>query len=146
MKKIILPPKRTKFKKQQKGVLSPISWKYTSVNLIFGIYGLQVLKCFRLNLKQLETTRRQISKYLRKSETMVFRITPDIPVTKKPNEIRMGKGKGAINFWACRVKAGQTIIELNVLSLKKAKQIYFSVAKKLPVPSILLIHPKKIHI
>lgn len=146
MKKLILPPKQTKFKKQQKGVLSPIAWKYTSGNLVFGIYGIKVLKCFRLNLKQLETARRQISKHLRKSETMIFRITPDIPVTKKPNQIRMGKGKGAINFWACRIKAGQNIIELNLLSLKKAKQIYFAVAKKLPVPSILLIHPKKIYI
>lgn len=98
MKKLISPPKRTKFKKQQKGVLSPIEWSYTAANISFGVYGIQVLKSFRLNLKQLETTRRLISKHLRKSETVIFRVTPDIPVTKKPNEIRMGKGKGALSF------------------------------------------------
>jgi large subunit ribosomal protein L16 len=144
MKKIILPPKITKFKKQQKGVLTPIEWKPSSSRISFGVYGIQVLKSLRLTLKQLETTRRQISKHLRKSETFWFRIIPDIPVSKKPNEIRMGKGKGAVNFWASRVKAGQTFVEFSFIPLKKAKKIFLAVAKKLPVPCILLTNFQKI--
>lgn len=144
MKKIILPPKITKFKKQQKGVLTPIEWKKSSSQISFGVYGIQVLKSLRLTLKQLETARRQISKYLRKSETFWFRIRPDIPVSKKPNEIRMGKGKGAVNFWASRVKAGQTFVEFSFLPQQKAKKIFLAVAKKLPVPCILLTNSKKL--
>ena len=138
MKKIILPPKTTKFKKQQKGVLTPIEWKKSSSQISFGVYGIQVLKSLRLTLKQLETARRQISKQLRKSETFWFRVIPDIPVSKKPNEIRMGKGKGAVTFWAARVKAGQTFIEFSFVPQKKAKKIFLAVAKKLPVPCSLI--------
>lgn len=144
MKKIILQPKYIKFKKQQKGVLAPIEWTYIATTLSFGLYGIKVLKSSRLSLKQLETIRRQISKYLRNYETLIFRIRPDIPVTKKPNEIRMGKGKGSLNFWACKIKAGQILVEFQLLSLKKAQKIFIAVAKKLPIPSILVINQNKI--
>lgn len=144
MKKIILPPKITKFKKQHKGVLTPIEWKKTASNVTIGVYGIQLLKSLRMNLKQLETMRRLISKHLSKTETFWFRIIPDIPVSKKPNEIRMGKGKGALGFWAFRVKSGQTFLEFSFVSPKKAKVIFLALAKKLPVPCILLRNPKKI--
>lgn len=144
MKKIILPPKLTKFKKQHKGVLTPIEWKSTANTINFGVYGIQILKSLRMTLKQLETTRRQISKHLNKNETFWFRLIPDIPVSKKPNEIRMGKGKGAIDFWALRVKSGQTLLEFSYVSPKKAKVVFLAIAKKLPVPCILLQNSKKI--
>jgi large subunit ribosomal protein L16 len=144
MRKIILQPKKTKFKKQHKGILTPIEWKISSYRISYGIYGIQVLKSLRITLKQLETARRQISKHLRKSETFWFRIIPDIPVSKKPNEIRMGKGKGAVDFWASRIKAGQTFIEFSLVTPKKAKQVFQAVSKKLPVPCILLKSLKKI--
>jgi large subunit ribosomal protein L16 len=144
MKKVILPPKITKFKKQHKGVLTPIEWKKTACKVTIGVYGIQILKSLRMNLKQLETTRRQISKHLTKMETFWFRVIPDIPVSKKPNEIRMGKGKGALGFWAFRVKAGQTFLEFSFVSPKKAQLIYLAIAKKLPVPCLLLRNSKKI--
>lgn len=144
MKKGILPPKLTKFKKQHKGVLTPIEWTPSASRVTFGIYGIQMLKSLRMNLKQLETIRRQISKHLSKNETFWFRVIPDIPVSKKPNEIRMGKGKGAIAFWALRVKAGQTLVEFSFISTKKAKIIFLAVAKKLPIPCVLLKNTKKI--
>lgn len=144
MKKAILPPKITKFKKQHKGVLTPIEWKKSASKVNIGIYGIQILKSLRMNLKQLETTRRQISKHLSKMETFWFKIIPDIPVSRKPNEIRMGKGKGALGFWAFRVKAGQTFLEFSFVSPKKAKSVYLAIAKKLPVPCILLHNSRKI--
>ena len=144
MKKAILPPKITKFKKQHKGVLTPIEWKKSASKVNIGIYGFQLLKSLRMNLKQLETTRRIISKHLSKSETFWFKIIPDIPVSKKPNEIRMGKGKGALGFWAFRVKAGQTFLEFSFVSPQKAKAIYLAIAKKLPVPCVLLTNYRKI--
>ena len=134
MRKLIIPPKITKFKKQHKGVLTPIEWKSTATKNSFGLYGIQIIKSLRMTLKQLETARRQISKQLKKTETFWFRIIPDIPVSKKPNEIRMGKGKGAISFWALRVKAGCTFLEFSFVSLKKAKNIFLAVAKKNACP------------
>lgn len=144
MRKLIVPPKLTKPKKQKKGVLTPIAWKKSATKVAFGIYGIQVLKSLRISLKQLEIARRQISKYLNKNETFWLRVIPDIPVTKKPTEIRMGKGKGAIQYWALRVKAGQTIFEFSFISPKKAKLIFLNITKRLPVPCNLLYHKTKI--
>ena len=144
MKKIILPPKITKFKKQHKGVLTPIEWKKTACNVTLGLYGIQILKSLRMTLKQLEITRKQIAKSLTKCETFWVRVIPDIPVSKKPNEIRMGKGKGALGFWAFRVKAGQTFLEFSFVSPKKAQKIFSDISKKLPVPCILVHNSRKI--
>jgi large subunit ribosomal protein L16 len=144
MKKIILPPKITKFKKQHKGVLTPIEWKKTSSRVTIGVYGIQILKSLRMNLKQLELARKVVSKHLSKTETFWFRIIPDIPVSRKPNEIRMGKGKGALGFWAFRVKAGQTFLEFSFVSPQKAKIVYLALAKKLPVPCVLIRNTRKI--
>lgn len=144
MKKIILPPKKPKFKKQHKGGLTPIEWKSSASNVSAGIYGIQVLKGIRLTLHQLETIRRQISKYLKKSHKYWFRIIPDIPISKKPKEIRMGKGKGAIAFWALRLKAGSTFLEFSFVSKYKAKLIYNDINKRLPIPCVLIINLKRI--
>lgn len=144
MKKIILPPKITKFKKQHKGVLTPVEWKKSVNRPSIGIFGIQILKSLRMSLKQLETARRQISILLKKSETFWFRITPDIPVSKKPNEIRMGKGKGAVNFWALRVKAGYVFVEFSYITFKKANKIKQQISKKMPVPCYLIRNHRKI--
>ena len=144
MKKIISLPQKTKFKKQQKGHLSQIERKKSATYLYYGIFGLKILKQSRLNRKQLEATRKQISRNLRKQEKLWIRALPDIPVTSKPKEIRMGKGKGAVEYWIIKVKAGQTLFELSSMGYKKAKTILLSAAKKLAVPCAFIYQSKKI--
>jgi large subunit ribosomal protein L16 len=143
-KRNIILPKITKFKKLQKGHLQPIEWKKTTSHVYYGIYGLKVLQYSRLKSTQLEAARRQISRGLRKQEFLWIRIIPDIPVTKKPNEIRMGKGKGAVDHWIGKVKAGQTIFELTCMLPKKAQTLLLSAAKKLAVPCAIILHQKKL--
>ena len=139
-------PKLTKFKKLQKGRLKPIERRITTTGLYYGVYGLKVLKSSRIPSKQLEAARRQISRSLRRYEFLWIRIIPDIPVTKKPNEIRMGKGKGAVDHWVARVKAGHTIFELTCMMPKKAYLLLLSAAKKLVVPCVFISHHKKISV
>lgn len=143
-KQNIILPKITKFKKLQKGHLQPIERKKTTTSLYYGVYGLKILKYSRLDSTQLEAARRQISRELRKHEFLWIRVIPDIPVTKKPNEIRMGKGKGAVDHWVARVKSGQTIFELTCMLPKKAHSLLLSAAKKLSVPCAFISHQKKV--
>jgi large subunit ribosomal protein L16 len=143
-RKNIILPKITKFKKLQKGHLHAIERKTTTTQLYYGIYGLKVLQANRLNSTQLEAARRQISRSLRRYEFLWIRVIPDIPVTKKPNEIRMGKGKGAVDYWVGKVKAGQTIFELTCMLPKKAQTLLLSAAKKLAVPCAIILHQEKI--
>lgn len=144
MKKIITLPQNTKYKKQQKGHLGSIERKKSATRLYYGIFGLKILKQCRLSRKQLEATRKQISKSLRKKEKLWIRTLPDIPVTSKPKEIRMGKGKGAVAYWVIKVKAGQTLFELSSMGYQKAKIILLSAAKKLAVPCAFVSQVKKI--
>ena len=144
MKKIISLPQKTKFKKQQKGHLKKIERKKSATYLYYGIFGLKVLKHSRLNRKQLEATRKQISRYLRKQEKLWIRSLPDIPVSNKPKEIRMGKGKGAVEYWIIRVKAGQTLFELSSMNQNKAKMLLLNAAKKLAIPCAFISQTKKI--
>ena len=144
MKKIIALPQNIKFKKQQKGHLKGIETRKSASYLYYGVFGLKLLKQCRLTRKQLEATRKQISRNLRKNEKLWIRAFPDIPVTSKPKEIRMGKGKGAVEYWVIKVKAGQTIFELSSMGHKKAKLILLTAAKKLAVPCAFISQIKKI--
>ena len=123
-KQNIIIPKKTKFSKLQKGFLQPIERKKSTTHLYYGLYGLKVLMHSRLNSTQLEAARRQISRGLRKREFLWIRVIPDIPITKKPNEVRMGKGKGARDHWVARVKTGQIIFELTYMLSKKRIHYY----------------------
>ena len=98
----------------------------------------------RLNHIQLEAARRQVSRGLKKQELLWIRVVPDIPVTKKPNEVRMGKGKGSFDHWVARVKTGQIIFELTSLLPKKAHLLLKAAAKKLPVPCAIVWQLKRI--
>jgi large subunit ribosomal protein L16 len=142
-KQAIILPKKTKFKKLQKGSLGSFERKITTTQLYYGLYGLKILKSSRLNSRQLEAARRQISKQLKKQEFLWIRVIADIPVTKKPIEIRMGKGKGSVAYWIARAKAGQTIFELTCMLPKKAQTLLLNAAKKLSVPCALIKHIKK---
>jgi large subunit ribosomal protein L16 len=141
-KKNILKPVRTKFKKLQKGCLKIIEWKKSATMLYYGVYGIKLLKPCRLNIKQLEAARRLISRHLTKYEFLWIRATTDIPVTAKPNEIRMGKGKGNVDYWVARFKAGHVLFELTSMLPKKAYSILIAAAKKLPVPCIFITYKK----
>jgi large subunit ribosomal protein L16 len=143
-KQSILQPKKSKFKKLQKGHLRGLERKRTTTHVYYGLYGLKILKTSRLESRQLEAARRQISRHLKRHEFLWIRIKTDIPVTKKPNEIRMGKGKGAVNHWVTRARAGQTIFELTCMLPQKAELLLWAAAKKLSVPCAIIGHSKKL--
>lgn len=143
-KKTVLKPKRTKFKKLQKGYLKITEWKKSATKLYYGAYGLKLLKPCRLDTKQLEAARRLISRHLTKYEYLWIRATTDIPVSAKPNEVRMGKGKGNIDYWVARLKAGHILFELTSMLPKKAYSLLITAAKKLPVPCAFIHYKKNI--
>lgn len=132
-------PNKTKFKRLQKGKIQPIEFKKTSTNIYFGFFGLKALKSGRVTAKQIEAARRMVSKHIRKKEKLWIRNLPDIPVTAKPNEIRMGKGKGAVSYWVSRIKAGQIMFELSRMNVQKAITVLKSASKKLPIPTTFVL-------
>lgn len=143
-KKSLVLPKKIKFKKLQKGYLQGVERKITTTHNYYGLYGLKILKSERLESRQLEAARRQISRQLKRHEFLWIRVVPDIPITKKPNEIRMGKGKGNFNHWVTRAKAGQVVFEVTCLIPKKAQNLLMAAAKKLSIPCAVIRHSKKI--
>jgi large subunit ribosomal protein L16 len=137
---MLLSPKRSKFRKQQKrkGLLSnPLRRERQVVDLDFGRYGLRVCGCGRLTAKQLESTKATMMRMLRssgsKSTKLWLRTFPDIPVSKKPNAVRMGKGKGAHNHWATYVASGRILFELDGVSREIAEEVVRCGGAKLPM-------------
>jgi large subunit ribosomal protein L16 len=143
-KKVILNPQSVKFIKQQKGFLKPITYKKSATQLCYGLFGLKILRNNRFKVKQLETIRKYISKHLKKNQILWIRLFPDIPITQKPKEIRMGKGKGNVDHWVTCLKAGHILFELSPMSYRKAVFILMGAAKKLNVESILVMQTRKI--
>src|SRR6478735_8301908 len=101
----MMQPKRTKYRKQHKGRISGAAKGGSS--LAFGQYGLKAVTPERITARQIEAARRAISRHVKRVGRMWIRVFPDVPVTKKPAEVRMGSGKGSVEFWACRVKPGR---------------------------------------
>lgn len=131
----MLLPKRTKYNKQHKGRARGVS-KNT---LSFGSFGLQVNKPGRLRANQIEAARKAIRKSIKRSGQLWIRVFPDIPVTKKPVEVRMGKGKGSVDHWITRVKKNHIIFELEGVELIQAKRAFKLASDKLPLPTKFLI-------
>jgi len=136
----MLSPKRTKFRKYQKGRVKGIFCRGTSSNknanlgnLSFGRFGLQSLECGRLSSRVLEAARRAMSRQMKRKGQIWMRVFPDIPVTAKPVEVRMGKGKGSVDFWVARVKKGQVLFELDRVPKRLARYALYKAAQKLPV-------------
>nr|YP_010394213.1 ribosomal protein L16 [Phytophthora cinnamomi]DAZ88732.1 TPA_asm: ribosomal protein L16 [Phytophthora cinnamomi var. cinnamomi]UXG55800.1 ribosomal protein L16 [Phytophthora cinnamomi]WRY73335.1 ribosomal protein L16 [Phytophthora cinnamomi]WRY73375.1 ribosomal protein L16 [Phytophthora cinnamomi]WRY73415.1 ribosomal protein L16 [Phytophthora cinnamomi] len=127
----MLFPKKTKYKKQFKGKLVGKTTKGN--NIIYGKYALKVLKETRLTSRQIEATRRIIIRKMKRLGFLWIRVFPDIPVTAKPTENRMGKGKGAVSFWVAKVRKGQILYEISGISLENAKKVLKSGSNKLPV-------------
>jgi len=127
----MLSPKRTKFRKAFKGRIHGTAKGGTTLN--FGAYGLKALAPERITSRQIEAARRAINRHLKRSGRVWIRIFPDVPVSSKPAEVRMGKGKGAPEFWAARVKPGRIMFEIEGVAEDLAREAFTLAAAKLPI-------------
>lgn len=127
----MLQPKRTKFRKQFKGRIHGVS--KGGVELNFGTYGIKALEPERVTARQIEAARRAITRYMKRAGRVWIRIFPDLPVTAKPTEVRMGKGKGSVDYWAMRVAPGRVLFELDGVSEEIAREAFRLGAAKLPI-------------
>lgn len=128
----MLSPKKTKYRKFHKGRIHGQSTGGTA-ELLFGDFGIKALDPERVTARQIEAARRAIVRYLRKSGRMWIRMFPDIAVSKKPAEVRMGKGKGNPEFWVCRVKPGRVLFEVDGIEEKVAQEALGKASAKLPI-------------
>lgn len=127
----MLSPKRTKFRKAHKGrIHGKAKGGYT---LNFGAYGLKALEPDRVTARQIEAARRAMTRHMKRTGRVWIRIFPDVPVSVKPAEVRMGSGKGTPEFWICRVKPGRILFEIDGVSEDVAKEAFALAAAKLPV-------------
>ena len=127
----MLQPKRTKYRKAFKGRISGAA--KGGFNLDFGSYGLKAMEPDRLTARQIEAARRAITRHMKRAGRVWIRVFPDVPVSKKPAEVRMGSGKGAPEFWAARVKPGRILFELEGVPVLVAKEALALGAAKLPI-------------
>ena len=138
----MLSPKKTKYRKQFKGRIHGNAKGNYALN--YGSYGLKAIEPERVTSRQIEAARKAITRYLKRAGRMWIRIFPDVPVSKKPAEVRMGKGKGSIEFWACRVKPGRILFELDGISEDLAKRAFELGAAKLPIQTKFITRGIKI--
>lgn len=127
----MLSPARTKFRKAHKGRIHGVAAKGTSLN--FGEFGLKALDPERITARQIEAARRAITRHMKRAGRVWIRIFPDVPVSKKPAEVRQGKGKGSVEYWVCRVKPGRILFEIDGVSEDIAKRAFELGAAKLPI-------------
>ena len=127
----MLQPKRTKYRKAFKGRISGAA--KGGFNLDFGSFGLKAVEPDRLTARQIEAARRAITRHMKRAGRVWIRVFPDVPVSKKPAEVRMGSGKGAPEFWAARVKPGRVLFELDGVPVTVAKEALALAAAKLPI-------------
>ena len=127
----MLQPKRTKFRKMHKGRNRGLAQRGSKVS--FGEFGLKASGRGRLTARQIEAARRAMTRHMKRQGRVWIRIFPDLPVTKKPTEVRMGKGKGSVEFWAAKVKPGRIMFEIDGVSDAVAREALRLAAMKLPV-------------
>ena len=127
----MLSPKKTKFRKAHKGRIHGAA--KGGYSLLFGAYGLKALEPERITARQIEAVRRTVQRYIKRSGRLWVRIFPDVPVSQKPAEVRMGKGKGTPEFWAARVKPGRIMFELDGIPEDLARGAFARAAAKLPI-------------
>ena len=127
----MLQPKKTKFRKAHKGRVKGVATSATTLN--FGTFGLKSLQAERITARQIEAARVAMTRYMKRAGRVWVRIFPDIPVSKKPTEVRMGKGKGSPEYYACRVKPGRIIFEIDGVSEEIAREALYKASAKLPI-------------
>ena len=133
----MLQPKKTKYRKMHKGRIKGAAKGGTT--LTFGSFGLKATEPERVTARQIEATRRAITRYMKRSGRVWIRIFPDVPVSKKPTEVRMGKGKGSVEYWAAKVKPGRIMFEIDGVSEAVAKEALRLASMKLPVKTRIVV-------
>jgi large subunit ribosomal protein L16 len=132
----MLSPKRTKFRKQQKGKNRGIAWRGSDVS--FGDFGMMAMESGRLTSRQIEAGRMAITRKVKRQGNLWIRVFPDKPVTKKPLEVRMGSGKGAVEQWVAVIKPGRMLFELDGVTADEAKEAFRIASAKLPIATRFL--------
>ncbi|MBW7837810.1 MAG: 50S ribosomal protein L16 [Sphingomonadales bacterium] len=127
----MLQPKKTKFRKAFKGRVHGMAKGGTSLN--FGAYGLKAVEPGRITARQIEAARRAITRHMKRSGRIWIRVFPDVPVSTKPAEVRMGSGKGAPEFWVARIKPGRIMFEIDGVDLETMRGAFDRAAAKLPI-------------
>jgi large subunit ribosomal protein L16 len=127
----MLQPKKTKFRKQFKGRIHGVAKGGT--NLDFGQFGLKAVEPERITARQIEAARRALTRHMKRAGRVWIRVFPDVPVSSKPAEVRMGKGKGAPELWVCRIKPGRIMFEIDGVSSVIAREALSLAAAKLPI-------------
>ena len=133
----MLAPKRTKYRKAFKGRIHGQAKGGTDLN--FGAYGMKAVEPARLTARQIEAARRTITRHMKRAGRLWIRIFPDVPVSKKPAEVRMGSGKGAPEFWVARVKPGRILFELDGVPADLAKEAFERAGRKLPISTRFVV-------
>ena len=127
----MLQPARTKYRKAHKGRIHGKAFRCDKLN--FGAYGLKALQPERIISKQIEAARVALTRHMKRAGKVWTRVFPNIPVSKKPTEVRMGKGKGATEFWVCRVKPGRILFEVDGVNEIIAREALYKASAKLPI-------------
>ncbi len=126
----MLQPKRTKFRKQFKGRNRGLATSGNKVS--FGEYGLKSVERGRITARQIEAARRAMTRYIKRGGKIWIRVFPDVPVSKKPLEVRMGKGKGNVEYWVCKIQPGRMLYEMEGVTEGIAREAFRLAAAKLP--------------
>jgi len=127
----VLQPKKTKYRKAHKGRIKGVASSATTLN--YGTFGLKATEADRVTARQIEAARVAMTRFMKRTGRVWVRIFPDVPVSKKPTEVRMGKGKGSTEFWACRVKPGKILFEVDGVSQTIAVEAFSRASSKLPI-------------
>ncbi|MBH1989578.1 MAG: 50S ribosomal protein L16 [Alphaproteobacteria bacterium] len=127
----MLSPKKTKFRKAFKGRIHGVATSGATLN--FGSFGLKALTPERITARQIESARRAMTRHIKRSGRVWIRIFPDVPVSSKPAEVRMGSGKGSVEFWACRIHPGRILFEMDGVPEEVAREAMSLAAAKLPL-------------
>src|ERR687891_1348116 len=127
----MLQPMRTKFRKAHKGRIHGIATSGTELS--FGQFGLKAMEPERVSARQIEAARRAMTRHMKRAGRVWIRIFPDVPVSKKPIEVRMGKGKGTPELWVCRIKPGRILFEIDGVPVQVASEALELAAAKLPI-------------
>jgi len=133
----MLQPKRTKFRKQHKGRIKGEAKGGFDLN--FGTYGLKATEPERITARQIEAARRAMTRHMKRQGRVWIRVFPDVPVSSKPAEVRMGKGKGSVDFWAARVKPGRIMFEIDGVGESVAMEALRLAAGKLPIKTRVVV-------
>ena len=127
----MLQPSRTKFRKAHKGRIHGLAT--SGIDLAFGQFGLKAMEPDRVTARQIEAARRALTRHMKRAGQVWIRVYPEVPVSKKPLEVRMGSGKGSVELWVTRIKPGRILFEVDGIPMELAKEALTLAAAKLPI-------------